>query len=192
MRTGLAPTITAALLLAPTMALAHTGSGDGFVHGLAHPFGGLDHVLAMVAVGIFAWQLGGRALWLVPATFVLTMTVGAMLVPLPAVEVGIAVSVVVLGAVIALGTRGPVAVAMGLVAVLALFHGQTHATEMPLGTPFTAYAAGFMLATALLHLGGLALGVVVGRRGAAFGRATFQVGGGLVAVAGVATLMQVT
>src|SRR5438094_2736755 len=101
--------ITAALTLIPTAAFAHTGVGDahGFVTGFAHPVGGLDHVLAMVTVGIFAWQLGGRALWLVPATFVLAMAAGAVLgmaqLPLPFVECGIAGSAMPPGAALVLG-----------------------------------------------------------------------------------------
>src|SRR5262249_13180637 len=118
MRTGL---ITAALTLIPAVAFAHTGAGDahGFGWGFAHPFGGLDHVLAMVTVGILAWQLGGRALALVPATFILVMAAGAALgmarLPLPLVEIGIAVSVIVLGGMVAFTRKAPIAIAVGLV-----------------------------------------------------------------------------
>src|SRR5262245_32430164 len=110
MRIGLT---TAALTLIPTAAFAHPGIGDahGFVDGFAHPLGGLDHILAMVTVGIFAWQLGGRALWLVPATFVLAMAAGGALgmagVPMPFVELGIAASVIVLGAMVAFAHTAP-------------------------------------------------------------------------------------
>src|SRR6266481_1506857 len=189
MRIGLT---TAALTLIPTAAFAHPGIGDahGFVAGFAHPIGGLDHILAMVTVGIFAWQLGGRALWLVPATFVLAMAGGALGmagVPVPFVELGIAASVIVLGAVVAFARRAPVAVAVGLVGVFAIFHGHAHGTEMPLDATSGAYAAGFMLATALLHAAGIALGFAIGR--IAHGRAAYQLGGSLVALAGVAILM---
>jgi urease accessory protein len=169
-------TIAAALTLVPTAALAHPGLGDahGFAHGLAHPLGGLDHLLAMVTVGIFAWQLGGRALWLVPGAFVLAMAGGGALaaqgIAVPLVELGIALSVVVLGAIVALGVKAPLAIAMALVGFFAIFHGQAHATEMPLGASPGAYAAGFVLATALLHVAGIALGVAIGRIGAAYGR----------------------
>ena len=135
MRTGLT---TAALTLIPTAAFAHPGIGDahGFVAGFAHPLGGLDHILAMVTVGIFAWQLGGWALWLVPATFILAMAAGGALgmagVPVPFVELGIAASVIVLGAVVAFVRRAPVVIAVGLVGVFAMFHGHAHGTEMPL------------------------------------------------------------
>src|ERR1700730_7352488 len=113
MRTGLT---TAALTLIPTAAFAHPGLGDahGFVAGFAHPLGGLDHMLAMVTVGIFAWQLGGRALWLVAAAVVAAMALGGAAggsgVPVPMVETGIAASVIVLGATVALGIKAPVAI----------------------------------------------------------------------------------
>ena len=190
MRIGLT---TAALTLIPTAAFAHPGIGDahGFVAGFAHPLGGLDHILAMVTVGIFAWQLGGRALWLVPATFTLAMAAGGTLgmagVPVPFVELGIAASVIVLGAVVAFARRAPVAIAVALVGVFAIFHGHAHGTEMPLDATGGAYAAGFMLATALLHVAGIALGFAIGR--IAHGRAAYQLGGSLVALAGVAILM---
>jgi len=186
MRTGLT---TAALTLIPTAAFAHPGIGDahGFVAGFAHPLGGLDHILAMVTVGIFAWQLGGRALWLVPATFILVMAAGGALgmagVPVPFVELGIAASVIVLGAVVAFARKAPVAIAVGLVGVFAIFHGHAHGTAMPLDASGGAYAAGFLLATALLHAAGIALGFAIGR--IAHGRAAYQVGGSLVALAGV-------
>ena len=169
-------TAALALTLVPTAALAHPGLADahGFAQGFAHPLGGLDHLLAMVAVGIFAWQLGGRALWLVPGAFLLAMAAGGALamegVALPLVEFGIAASVVVLGAIVALGVRAPLAVAMALVGLFAVFHGSAHATEMPLGVAGVAYGAGFLLATALLHAAGIALGVAIGRIGEAYGR----------------------
>jgi urease accessory protein len=144
----------------------------------------------MVTVGIFAWQLGGRALWLVPATFVLAMAGGGTLgmagVPLPFVELGIAASIIVLGAIVAFARTAPVAIAVGIVGLLAIFHGHAHGTEMPLDAAASAYAAGFMLATALLHVAGIALGFAIGR--IAYGRAAYQLGGSLVALAGVATL----
>ena len=154
--------ITAALTLIPTAAFAHTGVGDahGFVTGFAHPVGGLDHILAMVTVGIFAWQLGGRALWLVPATFVLAMAAGAVLgmaqLPLPFVEIGIAISVIVLGAVVAFARGTPIALAVALVGMFAIFHGPSHGTEVALDAGASGYVAGFMLATALLHVVGIA------------------------------------
>jgi urease accessory protein len=195
MRTRFASAAIVIATLVPTAAFAHPGGGDahGLVHGFAHPFGGLDHVLAMITVGLFAYQLGGRALWLVPASFVLAMTAGGALglagIPVPFVEAGIAASVLVLGTVVALGVRAPVAVAMALVAAFAVFHGHAHGTEMPLDTAVAAYAAGFVLATALLHAGGVTLGLLIGRFSEAYGRLGFRLSGGLVALAGGAILL---
>jgi urease accessory protein len=192
MRTGLT---TAALTLIPAAAFAHTGAGElhGFVWGFAHPLGGLDHILAMVTVGIFAWQLGGRALWLVPATFVLVMAAGATLgmarLPLPLVEFGIAASVIVLGGMIAFASSTPIAVAMRIVGLFAIFHGHAHGTEVALDAAGGAYAAGFLLATALLHLAGIGLGCAIGR--IADGRAGYRFGGSLVALAGLAILANI-
>jgi urease accessory protein len=188
MRTGL---LTAALTLIPAAAFAHTGVGDahGFATGFAHPLGGLDHILAMMTVGIFAWQLGGRALWLVPAAFVLAMAIGAALavagVPLPFVEFAIAASVVVLGGIVAFACRAPIAIAMAVVALFAIFHGHAHGTEMALDAGSGAYAAGFMLATALLHVAGIVLGYALGR---VEGRAAYRLAGSAVALAGLVIL----
>ena len=189
-------TIAAALLLIPTAAFAHPaiGNAHGFVQGLAHPLGGLDHILAMVAVGVFAWQLGGRALWAVPATFVLVMALGGILgitgIGIPGIEIGIAASVIVLGTIVALRVKASVAVAMAVVALFAIFHGHAHGTEMPLAAASVPYAVGFMLATALLHLAGIALGFAIGRAGDSCGRLGYRFAGGLVALAGVAILAQ--
>jgi urease accessory protein len=189
-------TIAAALLLIPTAAFAHPaiGNAHGFVQGLAHPLGGLDHILAMVAVGVFAWQLGGRALWAVPATFVLVMALGGILgitgIGIPGIEIGIAASVIVLGTIVALRVKASVAVAMAVVALFAIFHGHAHGTEMPLAAASVPYAVGFMLATALLHLAGIALGFAIGRAGDSYGRLGYRFAGGLVALAGVAILAQ--
>ncbi|MBL8582142.1 MAG: HupE/UreJ family protein [Rhizobiaceae bacterium] len=190
MRTGI---LTVAAALAPTLAHAHTGVGStsGYMHGFSHPIGGLDHVLAMVAVGVFAAFLGGRALWLVPAAFVAMMAVGGVLgiegVAVPFVEAGIAASVVVLGLTIAFRWSPPTAFAMALVGVFAIFHGHAHGAEMPLDASGLSYAIGFMLATALLHIAGIALGFGVGRIGQ---RTPFavQAGGGTMALVGVAML----
>jgi urease accessory protein len=195
MRTSLTRALAAAISMLPTAALAHTGVGQahGFVHGFAHPLGGIDHILAMVTVGVFAWQLGGRALWMVPTTFVLVMAAGGGLgiagLPLPFVEIGIAASVITLGAVVALRVKAPVAIAMALVGVFAIFHGHAHGAEMPASAGGTAYAAGFMVATALLHAGGIAIGFLIGRAGERLGRYTYRVGGTLVALAGAALLV---
>lgn len=178
----------------PATAYAHTGVGDtsGFLHGFGHPISGLDHILAMVMVGVFAFQLGGRATWLVPATFVLVMAIGGGLgvagINVPFVETGIALSVVVLGAIVALGVKAPTAVAMGLVGLFAIFHGHAHGAEMPENAGGAAYAAGFMIATALLHAVGIGLGFVIARIGDRQGQFVVRASGGLAAMAGVGLL----
>lgn len=192
MRHGLIAAAT--LTLIPTAAFAHPGIGDahGFVQGFAHPLGGLDHLLAMVTVGLLAWQLGGRALWLAPASFVLAMAAGGAFgmagLAVPFVEVGIAVSVIVLGAMVALGTKAPLPIAMALAALFAVFHGHAHGSEMPLDAGSIAYGAGFLLASALLIAAGLALGAAIGRIGDTYGRTVYRLGGSLVALVGVAVL----
>jgi urease accessory protein len=189
-KTGVAA-LAAALL--PTAALAHTGVGDtgGFAHGFWHPVGGLDHVLAMVAVGAFAACLGGRALWIVPAAFVAMMAVGGFIgmegIQLPFVETGIALSVVVLGLAVALRWKLPVAAASALVGLFAVFHGHAHGGEMPVDASGLTYATGFMLATALLHVAGIGLGLAVGQIGTR-SKLVLQAGGGAMALAGVALL----
>jgi urease accessory protein len=183
------------LCLVPTTAFAHVGIGStsGFIHGFMHPLSGLDHQLAMVLVGIFTYRLGGRALWLVPLTFVSVMALGGFLgvarIPVPFVEVGIALSVIVLGAIIAFGVKAPVAVAMGVVGLFAIFHGHAHGSEMPLDVPGFEYAVGFMLATAVLHAVGIGIGFLIGMSSKTFGDNVYRVAGGLASVAGVALLL---
>ena len=199
MTSNLARTLPAAAtaILTPAVAFAHTGVGDtsGFVHGFGHPISGLDHILAMVMVGIFAWQLGGRALWLVPTTFVLIMAVGGALgiagIGVPFVEIGIALSVVVLGAIVAFNVKAPVAAAMGLVGLFAIFHGHAHGAEIPEDAGGVAYAAGFMIATALLHLAGITAGFLIGRAGERYGSLVMRVAGGFATVAGLGLLIGV-
>ncbi|HKP26964.1 MAG TPA: HupE/UreJ family protein [Dongiaceae bacterium] len=185
--------LTLAGALLPTAALAHTGIGDtgGFAHGFWHPIGGLDHVLAMVAVGAFAARLGGRALWIVPTAFVAMMAVGGFMgmegIQLPFVETGVALSVVVLGVAVALRWKLPVAAAGALVGLFAIFHGHAHGGEMPVDASGLTYATGFMLATALLHVVGIGLGLGVGKIGAR-SKLILQASGGAMALAGVALL----
>ncbi len=192
----LARSIAIALCFFPVAAMAHTGVGDtsGFVHGFSHPVSGIDHILAMVAVGIFAYQLGGRALWLVPGTFVLVMALGGALgiagIPVPFIEAGIALSVVILGAIIALGVKAPVAIAMAIVGVFAIFHGHAHGAEMPADTSGATYALGFMLGTALLHSAGLALGFLIGRIGEIRGPNIVRAAGAATSMAGLALLIK--
>jgi urease accessory protein len=184
----------AALIFAPVAASAHVGIGSthGFVHGFAHPLTGLDHILAMVAVGMFAAHLGGRALWLVPSTFVSVMALagiaGMAAVKLPFVELGIGLSVIVLGLAVALQVSVPTLVAMSVVGVFAIFHGHVHGTEMPASASGLAYGLGFVCATALLHAIGVGSGVAIGKTGQALSRSILQVIGAAMAIAGVAIL----
>lgn len=187
------PIAAAALLFlgATAPALAHPGHGEahGFIHGFMHPIGGLDHVLAMVAVGLFAAHLGGRALWAVPAAFVTLMAVGGALgmngVGLPYVETGVALSVVVFGLMLATGVALPVGFAMGLVGFFAIFHGHAHGAELPAGASGVSYAAGFMIATAALHGVGIGLGIGAGRLAST---KAMRISGAAVAAAGVGLL----
>lgn len=185
----------ALFILSTGFAEAHTGAGNtmGFGHGFGHPFSGLDHVLAMVAVGLFAANLGHRALWLVPASFVSMMMIGGVLgiagVQVPFVEVGIAVSVIVLGAAVALNFNVPVIAAMALVGFFAIFHGHAHGAEMPNDASGLAYAIGFMLATAVLHAIGIGLGLGIGTAVRNYSRRVTQFGGGVIALAGGAVLV---
>jgi urease accessory protein len=182
------------LLISAAAAQAHTGAGStmGFTHGFAHPFSGLDHILAMVAVGLFAANLGGRALWLVPLSFVAMMAVGGALgvagMEMPLVEIGIAASVIVLGLAVAMQLNLPVAGAMALVGFFALFHGHAHGAEMPTDASGLAYGVGFVLATATLHLTGIGLGLGIGLLAKATSRRTMQAGGAVMSLAGAAML----
>jgi urease accessory protein len=184
----------APLALVPAIALAHPGhDAADLAHGFMHPLGGIDHILAMVAVGLLAARIGGRALWLVPTSFVLAMAAaglaGMMGLVLGYAETGIALSVLVLGAVIALGVRMPVAAVMGLVGFFAVFHGYAHGTEMPQSASGLAFGAGFVAATALLHGLGIALGLALGTRTGAFGRGALRIGGAATAFAGALLLI---
>lgn len=147
----------------PGLAEAHGQAGaSGFISGLNHPVFGYDHLLAMVTVGLLSAQIGGRAVWTVPATFVSVMAIGGVLgmigIRLPFVEYGIAVSVLALGSALFGARKLPVVVAMSFVGVFAIFHGHAHGTEMPHFAEPALYALGFSLATAGLHV----LGAVSG------------------------------
>jgi urease accessory protein len=153
------------MVLIPGIAGAHGNAGDsGFVSGLNHPVFGFDHLLAMVTVGLLSAQMGGRAIWTVPATFVTVMSVGGILgmkgIRLPMVELWIAFSVLALGSALAAAKKLPVSVAMGFVGFFALFHGHAHGTEMPRLAEPAMYALGFCAATAGLHILGAVTGYV--------------------------------
>ncbi|MBX4893038.1 HupE/UreJ family protein [Rhizobium bangladeshense] len=183
-----------ASLALPAVASAHPAVGDaaGFSHGFAHPMSGLDHVLAMVMVGVVAFQLGGRAIALLPVTFVLMMASGGALgvagVALPYVETGIALSVVVLGIMVAINVRAPLAAALAMAGLFAVFHGHAHGAEMPEDAAGAAYAAGFMIATGLLHGAGLALGYVIGRAGERQAVFVTRAAGGVASLSGLGIL----
>lgn len=144
------------------LAEAHPGHGISYVAGLTHPLTGMDHLLAMLAVGIWAAQLGGRAVWLVPASFIAVMaaagSMGAAGVSLPIVESGIAVSVLLLGLFVAFTVRLPVALSAVIVGLFAAFHGYAHGMEMPHDMTAWQYSTGFIMSTAMLHVIGLLLG----------------------------------
>ena len=182
-----------AALLAANAAQAHiiSAQGAGFAAGFAHPFSGLDHLVAMVAVGLWAAQLGGRARWIVPLAFMGALAAGAGLalagVRLPAVETGIASSVMILGLLIAIAARLPTAASAVLVGAFAVFHGHAHGTELPQAASGALYGAGFLLATGLLHATGLGLGAAMQRR---FESAWLRaLGGGIAAIGAVMLAM---
>ncbi len=153
-------------LLATTPALAHSEAGQagGFLAGIMHPVSGLDHVLAMVAVGLWGAQLGNPALWLLPVTFPLVMAFGGFLalidVPVPGIELGIACSGIVLGLAVATSLRPPLWIATTVVAIFAVFHGHAHGTELPAGASGLAYSVGFVMATGMLHASGITIGLI--------------------------------
>jgi len=176
------------LLLGPASALAHqdTGQAAGFVSGLLHPVSGLDHVLAMVAVGLWGAVLEAPAIWVLPVAFPVVMAFGGLLgllgVPLPAGEIGIALSAVVLGAAVLAELRPPLWVATIIVAFFAIFHGHAHGRELPDGVSAQLYSLGFVVATGLLHAVGILLGLA--HRWSA-GRHAVRAAGGGVALAGL-------
>ena len=169
-------------------ASAH-GGGDiagGFAGGFGHPLFGPDHVAAMVAVGLWGAMLGPPAIWLLPIAFPLVMAFGGVLgivaVPMPRVEVGIAISAIVLGLMIALAVRAPLVVAVAVVSAFAILHGHAHGSDLPPGADAIAFSAGFVIATGLLHVGGIGLGLVM--RWPA-GRIAVRIMGAAIAGAGV-------
>jgi urease accessory protein len=176
------------LAMSPLAALAHEerGQAAGFLAGLAHPVSGLDHVLAMVAVGLWGAVLGAPAIWVLPVAFPLVMALGGLMgllgIPVPGVEVGIAISAIVLGAMVLAEIRPSLWLAAAIVAFFAIFHGHAHGRELPEGTSALLYSLGFVVATGLLH----ALGILVGvaHRWAA-GRQVVRAAGGGVAIAGL-------
>ena len=178
----------ALLALLPAIAFAHEESGQaaGFLAGLAHPVSGLDHVLAMVAVGLWGAVLGAPAIWVLPVAFPLVMAFGGLIgllgFPLPGVEIGIALSAMVLGAMVLAEVRPPLWIAALIVSFFAIFHGHAHGRELPEGTSALLYSLGFVVATGLLH----AVGILIGfAHRWAMGRQVVRAAGGGVALAGL-------
>jgi len=170
----------------PALAQAHPGHATSSVaNGFSHPISGIDHLLAMIAVGLWAGQLGGRARWQIPVAFLGVMILGGALgmagIAVPAVEQGLVASVLILGILIAAAVRLPAAASMALIGAFALFHGVAHGTEMPVNASGLNYAGGFLSATALLNVGGLALGTIAKARAPRF----VQVAGCAIALCAV-------
>ena len=178
--------VSVAALAYPALAHVEAGQAAGFLAGFAHPVSGLDHVLAMVAVGLWGAQLGLPAIWILPVTFPIVMALGGLLgllgVPLPGVEIGIAASAILLGAAVMTEHRLPLYAAAALVGLFAVFHGHAHGTELPPGQSGLLYSLGFVVATGCLHAIGIAIGAI--HRWPA-GRVALRIAGGGVGLAGV-------
>ena len=177
----------AASLLAGSPAFAHGGDmTGGFLAGVAHPVFGPDHVVAMVAVGLWGAFLGAPAIWLLPIVFPMVMAFGGVAgilgLPLPGVEIGIAASAIVLGVMVAFAARPPMWAAALIVGAFAIFHGHAHGAELPTGADVVAFSVGFVVATGLLHLTGIAFGLLA--RWPA-GRIAVRAAGGVIALAGI-------
>jgi urease accessory protein len=176
------------ILVWPAAAFAHTQAGEaiGLMSGLKHPVSGLDHVLAMIAVGLWGAQLGAPAIWVLPVAFPMVMAIGGMLgllgVPLPGMEIGIAASAILLGAVVMTELRPPPALAAVLVAFFAIFHGYAHGHELPGGESALLYSIGFVVATGCLHGVGIAIGIVQRWN---WGQRVLRVAGAAIMLAGV-------
>ncbi|WP_310482359.1 HupE/UreJ family protein [Chamaesiphon sp. VAR_48_metabat_403] len=179
----------------PKIASAHTGVGDvtGFWHGLEHPIDGLDHILAMLAVGLWAAQMGGKALWLVPCAFITAMIGSSVLghfgLPLPGIEQGIVASDFILGMLLLFAVRLPLALSAGIVGVLAIFHGYAHGAEMPETGSGLAYGFGFIISTTLLHVAGIAIGLGIDRYQPKLQQLLFRIGGGATVVGAIYVLV---
>jgi len=157
------------LWLAPDIAAAHIIQSDaaGFGSGFVHPLTGPDHFLAMFAVGLWGAQMGGRRIWTLPVTFPLIMVAGGVAgilgLPLPGIEIGIALSIVSLGLAIAFAWRPAESVAICLIAVFAICHGYAHGAELPRADDPADFAVGFVLATGMIHLFGIGVGLGLGK-----------------------------
>ena len=185
--------LATAVVSLPATAHAHAqvGQASGFAAGFLHPLSGLDHIIAMVAVGLWGAQLGSPAIWMLPVTFPLVMAFGGFLgligVPLPGIEIGIALSGVLLGAAVMTESRPPLYFAAALVAVFAICHGHAHGAELPPGTSGLTYSIGFVVATGLLHACGIGIGTI---HQWSYGRLALRALGGLISAGGVFFLAQ--
>lgn len=156
----------ATCLFLPAVGSAHVqqGQATSFFTGISHPWSGMDHILAMVAVGLWGAQLGNPALWVLPVSFPMMMAVGAMMgllgIPVPGIEIGIAVSALVLGVMILGEVRPPLMVSVVIVGFFAIFHGYAHGTELPPGQSGLLYSMGFVIGTGCLHGVGIAIGFI--------------------------------
>ncbi|HSR16410.1 MAG TPA: HupE/UreJ family protein [Gemmatimonadales bacterium] len=191
LRAALALGLLWTLAAAPAWAHVERGAASGLLAGLRHPVSGWDHILAMVAVGLWGAQLGPPAIWLLPVTFPMVMAFGGFLgligVPIPGVEIGIALSAIALGLMVAAEGRPPLAVAAVLVAVFAVFHGHAHGTELPESQSGMLYSIGFVVATGCLHAVGIAIGLIHRWRA---GRNAIRLFGAGIAGAGVFFLVR--
>jgi urease accessory protein len=185
--------VALALILMAVPAQAHIRQGEatGFVSGLAHPVSGLDHIIAMVAVGLWGAQLGAPAIWLLPVTFPMVMAFGGFLglisIPLPGVEIGIALSGVLLGAVVLFELKAPLYLAAALVGIFGLYHGHAHGAELPPGENGLLYSLGFVLATGALHAAGIGIGTI---HRWDWGRTALRLAGAGISLGGVSFLFE--
>lgn len=174
--------------LSTQRAFAHVEGGQaaGFITGLQHPWSGLDHILAMIAVGLWGAQLGKPSIWLLPIAFPMMMAAGSMMgllgIPVPGVEIGIAFSAILLGLMVLVEVRPKLAVSIAMVGFFAIFHGHAHGTELPPGQSGLLYSMGFVVATGCLHGLGIALGLV---KELPAGRLALRGAGSFIAVMGV-------
>jgi urease accessory protein len=187
-------TLLFTLLLYAQVAQAHVNKGEAvsFLSGLKHPISGLDHVVAMIAVGLWGAQLGAPAIWVLPVAFPMVMACGGMLgllgLPLPGVEIGIAASAILLGAAVMMELRPPIALAALLVGFFAIFHGYAHGTELPAGESGLLYSLGFVMATGCLHAVGISIGLV---HRWSWGQRALRVAGASIALTGIFFLWKV-
>ena len=179
--------VVAMFLAVPAVASAHprSGAAGGLLSGFSHPISGWDHILAMISVGLWGAQLGVPAMWLLPVTFPMVMALGGMMgllgIPLPGVELGVAASAIVLGAMVLSEARPRLWIAGVIVGIFAVFHGHAHGTELPAGEDGLLYSAGFVIATGCLHGVGIAIGLI---HKWTWGRIAIRAAGGFVALAG--------